>query len=418
MAFDCKFLGAAEDIGRLGFVLGTGEQKFLFDYGIAPDKPPLYPIPAPAIDQVFLTHAHVDHSGNIPWLASRHDGTILTTSITAEVSHLMHKDSVKISHLEGYPEPYSYADVDAVRDLFEHIGFKERVPLGNASAEFHSAGHIPGAAQVELNSENGGFVFTGDLYTRAQRLVGPGKPVKCDLLAMETTYAGREHKPRDETEEDFIAYVEDIVDRGGTCIVAAFAVGRAQEVAMVLAGKGFNVWLDGMGRRVAELYGEHPQYLRDAKEYGRALGAVKHVYNHRGRKVALKEADVIITTSGMVEGGPILYYIDQLRNDTKSGIALTGYQVKGTNGRRLMDTNELDLDPREPGKKVKKINMPWKHFDFSAHAGHKDMVEFARETGADDIILFHGDNREALAEDLSDFATVHMPLRGESFQIK
>jgi putative mRNA 3-end processing factor len=417
MAFDCKFLGAAQDIGRLGFILGSGEQRFLFDYGIAPDKPPLFPLKAPTIDQVFLTHAHIDHSGNIPWLANRHDGTILTTSITAAVSHLMHKDSVKIAHLEGYTEPYSYADVDTVRDLFEDIEFNEPVTLGDVEAEFHSAGHIPGAAQVAVDTPNGKFVFTGDLFTREQRLVGAGKPVKCDVLAMETTYAGKEHIPRDEVEENYISYVEDIVARGGTCITAAFAVGRAQELAMVLAGRGFNVWLDGMGRRVAELYAEHPQFLRDSREYSRAMADVKHVYNHRGRAVALREADVIITTSGMLAGGPILYYIDQLRNDPKSGIALSGYQVKGTNGRRLMDEDTLDLDPRNPGKKVKKINMPWKHFDFSAHAGHKDMVEFAQATGAKDIILFHGDNREALEEDLSKFANVHMPMMGDEFTI-
>lgn len=417
MAFECKFLGAAEDIGRLGFLLGAGDQRFLFDYGIAPDKPPEYPLPAPSIDQVFLTHAHVDHSGYIPWLNGRHDGTILTTPVTADVIQLMHRDCVKIAHSEGYAEPYSYQDVEDVVDLYERIGFQERVPLGNASAQFHSAGHIPGAAQVELNTEEGTLVFTGDLFTRPQRLVGAGKPVSCDVLAMETTYAGREHPPREQVEADFLAYVEDIVDNGGTCLVAAFAVGRAQEIAMVLAGKGFNVWLDGMGRRVADIYAQHPAFLANAREYGRAMKNVKQVYNHRGRKVALREADVIITTSGMVEGGPILYYIDQLRNDAKSGIALSGYQVKGTNGRRLMDEGVLDLDPRNPGQKVRKINMPWKHFDFSAHAGHQDMVDFAKGTGAEDIILFHGDNREQLAPDLEDFATVHMPKRGEEFTI-
>src|SRR5438105_11491498 len=90
MTWHGRFLGAAEDIGRLGFVLESEGSKFLFDYGMEPDKPPLYPLPAPAIDRVFLTHAHLDHSGMIPWLAARYDASVLCTPPTAEVATLMH----------------------------------------------------------------------------------------------------------------------------------------------------------------------------------------------------------------------------------------------------------------------------------------------------------------------------------------
>lgn len=418
MTYECRFLGAAEDIGRLGFILETQGTRFLYDYGIAPDKPPEYPIEAPAVDQAFLTHAHLDHSGMIPWLASRHDGTILTTPPTAEVSELMHHDSLKIARSDGFPEPFSDDDIDSTRDLYEFTSFGVGLPLGDdLSVMFHSAGHIPGAAQVELKGDKT-FVFTGDLYTDPQRLVQGGEPVPCDVLAMETTYAGREHPPRDEVEEAFLNYVEECTGEGGMVIAAAFAVGRAQELAMVLANRGYNVWMDGMARRVSQIFGDHPEFLRDADEYHAAMKPVKHVYNHRGRQVALREADVIITTSGMLEGGPILYYLDQLRNDTASGIALTGYQVPGTNGRRLVDTGEIDLDPRDPGKKIVKPKLRIEHFDFSAHAGHKDLVQFAEATGAEDIILFHGDNRDALRDDLEKFATVHTPMRGDTFHIK
>ncbi len=148
------------------------------------------------------------------------------------------------------------------------------------------------------------------------------------------------------------------------------------------------------------------------------MGETKTIRNHRGRSVALRDADVIITTSGMMEGGPVLYYLDHLRNDAKSGIAVAGYQVQGTNGRRLLDEGVMDFDPRDPGKKVHKVACEVEKFDFSAHAGHTDLVDFARATGAEDIVLFHGDNREELVPDLSDFATVHTPMMGDSFKLR
>jgi putative mRNA 3-end processing factor len=234
---------------------------------------------------------------------------------------------------------------------------------------------------------------------------------------MESTYAGREHPAREDVEREFVDFAEDVRHRGGILLVAAFAVGRAQEIAMVLQGRGFNVWLDGMARAVAKVYAQHPKYLNDPSRYMRALGEVKDVRNHRGRGVALQEADVIITTGGMMDGGPILYYLDHIRNDPKSAVAITGYQAHGTNGRKLMETGEVDFDLRDAGKLVHKVHCEVRAFDFSAHAGHQDLVDFARQTGAEEIVLFHGDQREKLVDDLSDFATVKLPVRGEHFEV-
>jgi putative mRNA 3-end processing factor len=413
-----RFLGAAETIGRLGFVLESAGSRFLFDYGMEPDKPPQYPLPCPAVDRVFLTHAHLDHSGMIPWLAARYDASVLTTPPTAEVATLMHRDSLKIARSEGFPEPYGDADIEATRGLYEPMDFQHPRPLGHHTLRLHSAGHIPGAAQMELKGPNGTLVFTGDLYTRPQRVVMEARQTKADVLFMESTYAGREHPPRDEVERDFRDFCHEVKARGGITLVAAFAVGRAQEIAMVLAKEGLNVWMDGMAREVARIFAQHPTYLNNFGAYQRAIGEVKMVRNHRGRSTALDEADVIITTGGMMDGGPILYYLDHLRNDPKSAVALTGYQVEGSNGRKLREEGYVDFDTREPGKSIHKVHCEVRTFDFSAHAGHKDLVDFARKTGAKDIVLFHGDQREKLVGDLSDFATVHLPVCDETFTLR
>lgn len=413
-----RFLGAAEDIGRLGFVLESQGNRFLFDYGMEPDKPPLYPLEAPPVDRVFLTHAHLDHSGMIPWVSARYDASITTTPPTAEVSTLMHRDSLKIARIEGFPEPYQDADIEATRGLYDLRGFGETAVLGDHEVTLQSAGHIPGAAQMQLKSPNGTLVFTGDLYTRPQRLVQAATQTKADVLFMESTYAGREHPERSDVEAEFRNFAHEVVDRGGLLVAPAFAVGRSQELAMVLADEGLNVWLDGMGRTVADIYNQYPEFLADPDAFRRALGQVKFVRNHRGRSVALKEADVIITTGGMLDGGPVLFYLDHLRNDPRCGVALTGYQVSGTNGRKLREDGIIDFDTRAPGTKLHRVECEVRSFDFSAHAGHKDLVRFAKSTGAKDIVLFHGDQREELLGDLSDFATVHLPMRGETFVLK
>src|ERR1041385_1233352 len=417
MAYQGRFLGAAEDIGRLGFVLEGEGARFLFDYGLEPDKPPLYPLEAPPIDRVFLTHAHLDHSGMLPWLAARYDASIHCTPPSADVATILHRDSLKVARLEGYPEPYQDKDIDATMGLYDLMDFQHPRPLGHWTARLHTAGHIPGASQVELASQSMRMVFTGDLYTRDQRLVYAAQQTRCDVLFMESTYAGREHPAREDVEKEFLDFAADVRQRGGILLVAAFAVGRAQELCMVLQGKGFNVWLDGMSRAVAKVYVQHPAYLTDPSKYMRALGEVKDVRNHRGRSVALQEADVIISTGGMMDGGPILFYLDHVRNDPKSAVALTGYQAHGTNGRKLLAEGAVDFDLKDPGKAAHKIHCEVRQFDLSAHAGHQDLVDFARNTGAEEIVLFHGDQREKLVDDLSDFATVKLPKRGEEFTV-
>ena len=130
------------------------------------------------------------------------------------------------------------------------------------------------------------------------------------------------------------------------------------------------------------------------------------------RKRALREADVIVTTGGMLDGGPVLYYIGELYPDANSSIFLTGYQVEGSNGRQLMDTGTLTVDETvvRPACEVEK-------FDFSAHAGHTDLVQFARATRARTVVLMHGDQREALRDDLAPHADVVVPANGEAFTV-
>jgi putative mRNA 3-end processing factor len=202
------------------------------------------------------------------------------------------------------------------------------------------------------------------------------------------------------------------VERGGRVIVPAFAVGRAQEVLLTLASSGFETYLDGMARAVNSIYLGAPQYLADSRRFRRALEGVTVVEHPGDRKKALREAEVIVTTGGMLDGGPVLYYIGELYHDANSSILLTGYQVEGSNGRQLLDTGTLTIDETtiRPACELEK-------YDFSAHAGHSDLVKFAQATRAETVILMHGDRREALKDALSASAEVLLPHNGPTFSV-
>jgi len=403
-----QFLGGVEEVGRLAMVLEKGSSKFLFEYGMSPGKPPSYPKPAPAVDMVFLTHAHLDHSGMIPWLFSRNDQRIITTNLTSEISNLLHKDSIKIAKSEGYAIPYSTSDIKDAKRSVVPVSPSQKMKVGeDFELLCHDAGHIPGSLMFELVSDKK-ILFTGDFNTNDSRIVSGTKPVDCDILFLEGTYAGRDHpKKRDEMEKEFLDKIEDVNKRGGTVVLPAFAVSRSQELALVLKNSGYNIWMDGMGKKVSKIYLKYKKYLRSHSDLKKAINKINLVHSDHGRKLALN-ADVIITSSGMMDGGPVLSYMNRLKNDPKSAVLLTGYQVEDSNARRLVDKGRLDFYGV-----VEKIDCEVEYFDFSAHSGHTEIIEFAKKCKPEKIILMHSDNREALLNPLKEFAEVYLPKTSE-----
>jgi putative mRNA 3-end processing factor len=414
-----KFLGGVSEVGRLGMLLETGKKNLLFDYGISPTRPPQYPLPTPRVDLAFLSHAHVDHSGMMPWMSSRYQPPILATKATAAISGLLTRDSLKVARSEGYVEHYSRQDISIMEQSFDLVGFDDTRQEAGFDISFHSAGHIPGATMFHLQEHTKArtgtgtdLLFTGDINTIDTRLVRGGDPVQCDTLVMESTYSGRDHPDRRDMEKRFLDSVDEVVSRGGTVVIPAFAVGRSQEIMHLLKDTPYDIWFDGMGKEVTRQYLEHPEFLNDPASLKEAFHRVNIVNSYYGRKQALR-GDIIITTSGMLDGGPVLFYLDYLSKNPNCGLFLTGYQVKGTNGHLLLESGRIDIKGVQ-----EKVDMDVRFFDFSAHAGHLQLREFANKCNPQQIILFHSDQREILAADLrEDGFIVNLPDTEDTIEV-
>ena len=412
------YLGGGNEVGNVGIVLeDPTSNRLLLDYGIAPTKPPRYPNEAPHVSHAIITHSHIDHLGMVPWLASNHNSTLHGTELTAAISEMMWYDCHKVSSIEGYPLPWDKRDIDLALSAWDTHKFNTSWKQNDWKLELHRAGHIPGAAMLHVETPNKSVLFSGDFDTRDSQLTIGAKPVKTDVLFVEGTYGGRDHPPKQEENERFIERIVEVVDRGGTALVPAFANGRTQDVVMLLHKHlpELDVHVDGMGKRVAKLQMEHPETLRDPSALESAWKWCRRVSSKSDRKKAL-DADVIVSTSGMMDGGPSIWYLNRLRHDRKNAILLTGYQARNTGGRRLLEERKVPIFG-----KLANIELDVDQYSFSTHAGHQEIVQFAEECQAEDVVIYHSDPnmaRPPLAEELeSKGHCVHLPKNGESKEI-
>jgi putative mRNA 3-end processing factor len=199
-------------------------------------------------------------------------------------------------------------------------------------------------------------------------------------------------------------------------LIPAFSVGRAQEILIVLAKAdlGVTIYLDGMAKKVTDLCLKHSKFIRDAKVLKNALQQVVYVKDRNQRSRIVKEQAIIVTTAGMMDGGPVMDYVKYYYHDGKNAILLTGYQGEGTNGRTLLEKGILNVD----GQNMK-VKAYYEKFDFSAHSGQAQLIELITSINPKVLLLNHGDPEEIeqLASKLSSIKKVLMPKDGEIIRV-
>jgi putative mRNA 3-end processing factor len=393
--YSIKGLGACQEVGRSGFVLDFGE-KLLLDYGVKVTPEGLeYPLDVDEnIKAIILSHAHLDHSGYLPYFYKSSNAVSFMTAGTLGISDILWQDSLKIADIEGTTPKYSKADI---ADTHKHnflVNYRKEMHITNeVSFEFFDAAHILGSALTKITHNDKSFLYTGDFKREETQLhKGMDKVGKVDYVMLESTYGDREHPNRKEVEKSLCESVQNTVDNGGFAIIPAFAVGRTQEIVDILNSYNINadVYIDGMGKKVADLYLKHSDLIKNPKKLKEGLQRAKWVNGPRDRKEAMKKPCVIVTTSGMMKGGPVVGYAEKILNDPKSKIHLSGYQGEETPGRMLQDEGKL---PYGKNESIVKVACQYEKYDLSAHPGQMEMVEALKEWSPKKAFLVHGDKK-------------------------
>ncbi|MBZ6495799.1 MBL fold metallo-hydrolase [Natrinema longum] len=391
---EIQFLGGAREIGRSAILV---DDSLLLDFGMLTDNPPQFPVQTPNPDAVVVSHGHLDHVGTIPSLLSGDERPpIHWTPPTYELTLTLARDTLKL-HGGSYNCPFTENDLKRVTQVSKTHGYQETFEAAGYDVTFYNAGHIPGSAHVLVDDGDTRLLYTGDFHTDDQRLVsGTTARPEADVVLCESTYSDVEHEDRSVVEERFAESIETTLWEGGTVVVPAFAIGRTQEMMLICDAYDIPCYVDGMGKQVTEMLQQYPEFVRDADAFRRAKSHARFVTGRNGqRKRITDQKAAIITTSGMLSGGPAMTYIPEIRSNPVNKVTMTGYQVEGTPGRDLLETGSAEIDGR-----VMPVSAQVEQYDFSAHADRDSLLDFLKSYEGSSILVNHGDKCDQFASDL------------------
>lgn len=419
-----KFLGGAGEVGRSGVLLDTGKEKVLFDYGIKIVSQAEGALHAPKIpmkvkldlDAMLLSHAHLDHSGFVPNLYNRGwSGPTYSTATTFDLARILLNDSIKLADLRNQEKYFFKEDLNKMEKNEYRITYGQQFYVGGASVGIYDAGHIPGSVSFHLNARGRTFVYSGDIKTRDTELLKGLEPIreKTDVLVMESTYGEREHPPREVQENELAERVKETLEMNGTAMIPCFAVGRAQEVLLILEKFGLDkypTYIDGMAVDATKIILKYPELIRQPKKLERVYKNITKVYNNRQRNDIAKHPSIIVTTSGMLNGGPIIHYLEKLYQKKNCSISLTGYQVKGSAGHTLLETGKYVNE-----EKSFKVKCSVNFIDLSAHSGRSELFDYVKMVDPEKVFVVHGDACKKFAGELKEKGyDAYAPQNGET----
>ena len=355
-------IGGGNEIGASCYLYIVSGKRILVDSGIRFSKQEPYPdfdflkALASELDAIVITHAHVDHCGSIHLLSALYPETpIYTTHETAQLLSLMVEDAIKVRHIadrNSEEEWKEYRLLDEALSRVERREFFDRIEIGDVEVVFYPAGHVLGAASVGIYYGDGSLAFhSGDISLSSQRSVGRAElpSHRADFLVLESTYFYSDRRfKRGEDERELLETVKKTVERGGKVLIPAFALGRAQEILLLLSEgmrRGeippITVYVDGLARDVSTIY-ENLLNRTLFNYYVQPAPVYQGLSFEEACRENLREADCILATSGMlVEGTPSFIYSKLLSRNRKSSIIFSGYMAEESFGYRLLSSREL-----------------------------------------------------------------------------
>ena len=415
-----RFLGSAREVGRAAITVKSEKNQLLLDYGVMLDDEPGFPmhIPPKEVDAIVLTHSHLDHSGGIPLFQLHGKKPVFGTQLTFDLAKPLISDFIRLS---GYYLSFEFLELQTMMRNTFHLDFRKEQPIGDMKFQLLNSGHLPGGAQVLIETDGKRIVYTGDYNsTDTQLLAGADRDYgELDAIIIESTYATAVHPDRKDLEKEFMEDVNGIVQNGGTVLIPAFSVGRSQEIACVLAANHFEfpVAMDGMAREANRIMMDHSSYMRDPDLFMKAMHSAAWVDGWKDRRKMAKRSGAIISPAGMLKGGPAAFYIQRVGKKSKNGVFLVGYQIPGTPGRELIDEGKCVIDG-----KVQNVKADVKRFDFSSHSGSNELRAAVKDLkGNPTVYVVHGE--EESCETFAEWIRTEIgleavaPKAGEAFTV-
>jgi len=460
------FWGAAQTVTGSMHHVEAGGRHFLFDCGMyqgarqeAWDRNSRFPFPASSIDAVILSHAHIDHSGNLPTLVRNgYRGPIYTTPATvdlcvamlADSAHLQEQDAEFVNRRrnirknmgrDSTPRMPLYTEEDAKMTfpLFQSValGANKEVAPG-VSYRTYEAGHMLGSTAIEMEADGVRLAFSGDVGRPGLPIIrDPEKLDPVDYLIMESTYGDRLHKQLGQAEATLADVVNRTAARGGKIIVPCFAVGRTQQLVLLLHGlidqkriPPIPIFVDSpLAVNATEVFRKHPEcYDEDTRKFltegedpfgFSRLTYIREVEQSK-RLNDLHGPFIVISASGMCEAGRILHHLRNNIADPRNTVLITGFQGPNTLGRKILDgLPEVPIFGEPVRLRAEVVQLE----ELSGHADQHELIEWMRPIakGLKKVFLVHGEPtpQKVLAELIQKeygIETLH-PARGESFDL-
>ncbi|MCC7575045.1 beta-CASP ribonuclease aCPSF1 [Candidatus Woesearchaeota archaeon] len=439
-----SYLGGGRQVGRSCMLLQTPESRVLLDCGIdVSSQDEAYPfLEAPELkiselDAIIVSHAHVDHSGLVPYLFKfGYRGPVYCTHPTRDIMSLLQLDVVKIQRGEGKDPIYTS---DEVKEMVKHsisLDYEEVTDITpDVRITLYNAGHTLGSAMVHIHIGNGlhNLLYTGDIKFAKTRLLSPAATQfpRLETVMVEATYGGRDNIAASIRDQDKILeqIIVDTVKRGGKVLIPTLGTGRGQEIIVMVEKlvqdgviPSIPIYIDGMVWDITAIHTAYPEYLNSTirqqvfhRENNPFLNEkIKQVGSSKERTYIIEEEGscVILATSGMLQGGPSVEYLKQLGGDKRHSLVFSCYQGEGTLGRRIQ-RGEREIIFREGQREeVLNIKMEVLKIEISGHADRRELMSFLQKLNPRPkrVLVNHGESSRCT--DLA--SSIHKQFRIET----